>query len=79
MGHVITTAVVAVDLVLALFAIAPTGGPTWLMVPFGVVDALVIAALARRSRTGAVAVGLVIAFLLFMFGFAAGTGALSGI
>jgi hypothetical protein len=79
LSHVIVAALVAVDLCFALVAIAPTGGPAWLLVPFGALDAVVLAAIAKRSRSGAVAVAMVLAFVLFMFGFAAGTGALSGI
>lgn len=72
-------AVVAVDVLVALVVLAVAGAPPWLVVPFGLVDAVALAAIARRSTSGAVVAGLAVAFVLFMFAFAAGTGALSGV
>ncbi|HVE94557.1 MAG TPA: hypothetical protein VNB24_06520 [Acidimicrobiales bacterium] len=68
---------VLLDGAAALFLAANSAVSPWLLLTFAAVDALVLATIAKRSLVGAAVVGAVVAFLVFMVGFAAATGALS--
>ena len=71
--------VILVDVLFALMAVAAKGSSPWLVLPLAAGGAAALVWLAKWSPPGAVAVGAVVAFLLFMFAYAAATGALSGI
>ena len=70
---------ILVEVLFALIAVAATDSSPWLVLPLAAAGAAALVWIAKWSPSGAVAVGAVVAFLLFMFACAAATGVLSGI